>query len=238
MTVKRAPVVNRTERGMAMVLALFLTSVLSVLGASLMFLSQTETYASMNYRMMSMARYGAETGVQKAANFLYDSTKYARPGTTGADLLASYDLTGSPVKYNGQPVVLSAIDGVASNYPVASVVTAFKNAAKGNLTAGNRTIGYAATATLLMMQAFDPYGGTPGGTPGVVQTWQITADGTLGGAQTADRRSHRDRRTAGVAGKLVFRVRHREHCGAIYFYLGSSTDSYDSTSISGSASRR
>jgi hypothetical protein len=36
------------ERGIALVLALFLISTLSVLGASLMFLSQTETYASMN----------------------------------------------------------------------------------------------------------------------------------------------------------------------------------------------
>ena len=49
---------------------------LSVLGASLMFLSQTETYASLNYRVMSQARYAAEAGVQKAANFLLDPTQY------------------------------------------------------------------------------------------------------------------------------------------------------------------
>ena len=49
---------HRNERGIALVLALFLMSVMSVLAASLMFLSQTETYASMNYRMMSQARYG------------------------------------------------------------------------------------------------------------------------------------------------------------------------------------
>ncbi|HYM22737.1 MAG TPA: pilus assembly PilX N-terminal domain-containing protein [Vicinamibacterales bacterium] len=40
------------ERGIALVLALFLMTALSILGASLMFLSQTETYASSNYRMM------------------------------------------------------------------------------------------------------------------------------------------------------------------------------------------
>ena len=45
------------ERGIAIVLALFLMSAMSLLAASLMFLSQTETYASMNYRMMSQARY-------------------------------------------------------------------------------------------------------------------------------------------------------------------------------------
>ena len=38
----------------------------------MMFLSQTETYASMNYKLMSQARYGAEAGVERAANFLFD----------------------------------------------------------------------------------------------------------------------------------------------------------------------
>src|SRR5947207_14156811 len=108
---------THSERGIALVLALFLMSALSVLAASLMLLSQTETYASMNYRMMSQARYGAEAGVQKAGNFLFDTAQYTKPSTAGADLLANYDYTSSPVKYNGQPVVLSSIPGVASNYP-------------------------------------------------------------------------------------------------------------------------
>ena len=73
------------ERGVALVLALFLMSAMSVLTASLMFLSQTETYASMNYRMMSQARYAAESGVQKAANFLLDSSQYKVPGTSDGD---------------------------------------------------------------------------------------------------------------------------------------------------------
>jgi len=77
---------THNQRGIALVLALFLMSALSVLGASLMFLSQTETYASMNYRMMSQARYAAEAGIQKASNFLLDPTQYAAP--TVADLLA------------------------------------------------------------------------------------------------------------------------------------------------------
>jgi type II secretory pathway component PulK len=48
------------EKGIALVLSLFLLSAMSVIAASLMFLSQTETYSSMNYRLMSQARYGAE----------------------------------------------------------------------------------------------------------------------------------------------------------------------------------
>ena len=54
-------------------------SVASVVGASLMLLSQTETYASMNYRSMTQARYAAESGVHKAINYLLNS--YAAPLT-------------------------------------------------------------------------------------------------------------------------------------------------------------
>ena len=42
-----------------------------------MLLSQTETYSSMNYRLMSQARYGAESGVHKATNYLLYT--YVRP---------------------------------------------------------------------------------------------------------------------------------------------------------------
>src|SRR3954470_9509785 len=84
---------NNHERGIALVLALFLMSAMSVLAASLMFLSQTETYASMNYRMMSQARYAAEGGVHRTANWLA-SGQYPVP--TSIDL-ASYDRTKSPV---------------------------------------------------------------------------------------------------------------------------------------------
>ncbi len=55
---------NKTkERGVALILALILVLVLSVMAVSLMFLSQTETWSSMSYRIMSQARGGAEAGV-------------------------------------------------------------------------------------------------------------------------------------------------------------------------------
>ena len=74
---------TNNERGIALVLALFLMSIMTVLATSMMFLSQTETYASMNYRMMSQARYAGEAGIQKASNFLLDPAQYHVPqGTT------------------------------------------------------------------------------------------------------------------------------------------------------------
>src|SRR5712692_1573638 len=110
---------NKTkERGVALILALILVLVLSVMAVSLMFLSQTETWSSMSYRIMSQARGGAEAGVNKAANFLM-STGYTPPGGAG-DPLSNYTLTASPVTYppgSGNPVVLSANSTVLSNYP-------------------------------------------------------------------------------------------------------------------------
>ena len=71
------------EKGIALVLSLFLMTAMSVLGASLMFLSQTETYSSMNYRLMSQARYGAEAGIHKAANYLIYPSSYTPPANGG-----------------------------------------------------------------------------------------------------------------------------------------------------------
>src|SRR5713226_4611016 len=159
------------ERGIALVLALFLMSALSVLGASLMFLSQTETYASMNYRTMSQARYAAEAGVNKAANFLLDPAQYVVPTVTGGtDPLSNYDDTKSPVVCTGgcpnsdpnnpnHYVILSATTSQASNYPYAAAQTAFNAAAQGTLTAGNTTINYGTYATLLTMQVIPSFGG-------------------------------------------------------------------------------
>ena len=115
------------QKGSALVFALILVLVLSVMGTSLMFLSQSETWSSMNYRMMSQSRYGAESGLSLAADFLVN--KYTAPATGGADPLSNYNTTVSPVTYNGQPVVLSSISG-QSNYPAGAVVTAFRNALK------------------------------------------------------------------------------------------------------------
>src|SRR5215471_14871126 len=77
------------ENGIAMVLAMFMVLVISTLGVSLMFTSQTETWSSQNYKMMSQARYAAESGIQSAANYLMFS--YTPPVIGGVnDPLAAY----------------------------------------------------------------------------------------------------------------------------------------------------
>jgi Tfp pilus assembly protein PilX len=214
------------ERGVALVLALFLMSAMSVLAASLMFLSQTETYASMNYRMMSQARYAAESGVQKAANFLLDSAQYQVPGSA-ADPLAAYDTNGSPVTYAGEPVVLSGVDAGKSNYPVAAVRTAFYNAAHGSLKAASTTMTYEAVATLISMQSFDSYGG---GTA-VVQTWRITASGALSGSQKATVEVVAIVERPKVPANSYAAFATDTTCGALNFGGNVVIDSYDSGAI-------
>src|ERR1700719_2209148 len=83
------------EKGIALVLSLFLMTAMSIIAASLMLLSQTETYSSMNYRLMSQARYGAESGVQMTANYLLYS--YTAPATGGGDPISNYNINVSPV---------------------------------------------------------------------------------------------------------------------------------------------
>src|SRR5688572_10846661 len=109
---------KNSERGIAIVISLLLMTAMSVLAASLMFLAQSETYASMNYRMMSQARYAGEAAVQKASDFLLDETIYFMPSSGAIDDFDVYDTARSPVEYLGAPVVLST-DVVAHpfNYP-------------------------------------------------------------------------------------------------------------------------
>src|SRR5688572_12149115 len=139
------------ERGIALIVVLFMVLILSVLGSSLMFVARTETLSSLNYKTMSQSRYGAESGVHVAANHLMFT--YQPPGTM-ADPIDAYDMTVTPVRLfaNDQPVVLSSDPDVASNYPVAAVRDAFVAATQGALGLGAGSVGYRARATLVSMR--------------------------------------------------------------------------------------
>src|SRR5262249_21967419 len=110
------------------------------------------------------------------------SSAYINSTATLPGPLAGFIDSVSPVTWGGQPVVLSATVAKASNYPDPAIAALFNNAAKGNLTAGGTTIAFGAYATLVHQESFgDAYGG---GTT-VVQTWEITSDGTINGIRTA-----------------------------------------------------
>jgi Tfp pilus assembly protein PilX len=219
-----SPDPHRSERGVALVVVLLLTVALSAIGASLLLLAQTDTYTSMNYRMMSQARYGAESGVLKAVNFLTQA--YQTPGTAG-DPYASYNVTVSPVTFNGQPVVLSADPAKASNYQDAVTQAAFLAASTGNIVSG-QTVTYTAYATLVGMRTVEEYGVT---TPTIIQTWEVTGTGTIGGARPAavEVKTTLERQVTAAHNYGVFAT--NPGCGALTFSGGSSTDSYNSATM-------
>lgn len=223
------------EEGVALVFTLFLMASLSALAVSLMFLSQTETSSTRNYRTMSQARYAGEAGVHKAINYL-TSTAYVPPAS-----FTNYNLTVSPVTCAsgagctavGSPVVLSSITGVASNYPDTTVATAFNTAVQGTLATNvsgvltnlaQQTVTYGASARLMAMRQVVSYGG---GT-GTIQTWEITAAGTVPGALPAivEVTALLERTVVDAQTFAVFAT--GTGCGAISMNGNAGTGSYDS----------
>ena len=216
---------RRNENGVALVITLFLMASLSALAVSLMFLSQTETSASRNYKTMSQARYAGEAGVHKAMNYLMSDTfKNTLPATYASLATNTY-----PVQFNGADVTLSAT-AASSNYPSTAVKDAFAglfSGSNGQLAAGTATLGYAATAKLLSVQPLTVYGG---GT-GYVLTWQINATGTVSGPMpaTVEVTAILERDTAPAQTYAIFAT--GNGCGAINLGGTSHTDSYNSSTM-------
>src|SRR5262245_3505301 len=213
-----------SEKGIALVIALFMVLIMSTLATSLMFVSQTETWSSQNYKLMSQARYGAESGVHKIANFLIYPASYVPPGTNPADPLAAYDATVSPVTFGGNPVVLSSVVA-SSNYPVQAVKDAFAAAAVGQLNVENGVVNYAVNARLLAMrQITSAYTGTPV----TLMTWEITSNGSMTGTRRAETEVSAilERPTLPAYSYAAFAT--SDECGALNFFGGATTDSYDS----------
>lgn len=206
---------NHPETGVALILALLILLVLSVLAAAIIFVTQSETWASSNHRAMMQARYAAEAGAQKALNYLtYPSFTPANPGLL--------DLTKYPVQYNGAPVILSGMTpAVPANYPADAADAAQQNAFSAALNASVPGAGvpasYQVYAKLLSYQGPN------------VQTWEITSQGNVASIRNAQ-------------AQVVMRVEKHgtplfaygvfasgNTCGAITFSASSYTDSFDSS---------
>jgi Tfp pilus assembly protein PilX len=222
---------RKKERGTALILALILVFILSILGISVMFVAQTETWSSMNYRLMTQARYGAEAGLNRSLDYLVNT--YVPPASTGSDLISSYNITPSQpvsglpsginqvaVSYSSKAVILSGSTSVSSNYPVAAVQTAYHSAASGTITAGSTTITYNAYATLLSMNSAG------------VQIWQITSDGTISGVRNADVEVQAVlERQSGTTTFNYAAFSTNNGCGSMNFSGGTAVNSYNSAAM-------
>jgi len=180
---------RNNEKGSALIFALILLAVLSAMAGSLMFLSNSETYSSMNYRMMTEARYGAEAGVHAAANFIMNT--YVPPaGNPTTQAFPGFITNVYPVTdLNNNPIFLSTLNGQAANYPNGQQQTAFANAMNANQPLlqggqnGANTVTYSASAQLMSMTSIVPFGTTQ---PVTIQTWQIIAHGDIANVQNGE----------------------------------------------------
>jgi len=220
-----------SQKGVALILTLILVFILSVMAISLMFISQTETWSSMNYRLMSQARDGAEAGLNSAAGFLVNT--YTQPGGT-SDPVSAYNINASPVQYpatatSSHDVILSADSSTQSNYPVSSVDQAFNSSqvGYGTISSGSTNVNYNSYATLTAMHsAFVPFGKT---TPTTVQTWRLTSEGSITGIRGAKVQVSATLEQPVVPTFKYAAFATDQSCSALQFGGGGTTDSYDSS---------
>jgi len=236
---------KRDEQGIALVITLFLMASLSALAVSMMFLSQTETASSRNYRTMSQARYAAESGVHEMANYIMntgflpsanvDTTKSpvtctggSCANTAGASGCTSYSTIALAVQ-NG--CVVLGYSSATTNNPTATVHTPTTStlAVNGSGTTTNAAMGtvtYRAAAILLYQQTIGVYGSTPG----TIQTWLIVSEGTVPPSSSAivEVSATMERQIGNAETYAVFAT--DPNCAAITISGNASTDSYSSKS--------
>ena len=225
---------RNNQKGSALIFALILLLVLSAMAGSLMFLSTSETYSSMNYRMMTEARYGAEAGVHAASNFIMNT--YVPPaGNPITQAFPGFDVTQYPVALPGtnNGIFLSTLQGQASNYPDATQVGAFAKAMNANQPLqqggqGANTITYSASAQLMSMISIVPFGTTQ---PVTVQTWLITAHGDIDNVQNgeAEVQTTLERYISPSFSYAAFAD--ANGCASLSFTGNGTTNGYDSTSL-------
>jgi len=228
------------EQGIALVIALFMMLAMSVLGASLMFVSKTETLSSHNYRLMSQARYGAESGIHQAANYLL-STAYLNIAPGSATDPGTYDDVNNIANFNNYNVNVSPVtrksdnsvvklswDSTQSSYPIDAVKTAFAQATHGNLDVSDAPVVFKATATLKSMR---PIKDNFTGQMVVLQTWEVVGEGSVTGARdaTVEVSALVERQPNPIFAYAAFST--DPGCSSMSFGGGGSTDSFDSRTM-------
>jgi Tfp pilus assembly protein PilX len=220
---------TNNQRGSALIFALILLLVLSAMAGSLMFLSRSETWSSVNYRMMTQARYGAEAGVNATANFLINT--YVPPTTPPGTPFPGYNTAVYPVTdAGGNPIFLSTLNTQQANYPGGQMQAAFVNAMNANqpLLAGANQVNYSASAQLMTMVSITPFGTTA---PATIQTWRITAHGNISNVRNAEAEvvTTLERYISPAFAYAAFAD--ANGCGALSFTGNGTTDSYDSGAL-------
>jgi hypothetical protein len=181
------------ERGAALILAMILIAVISVMAASMIALSNTESWSTANYRMTSQARDGAEAAVYRAAHFLAEQPQSATFTYSTPAAVTAFDSSGAtyPVKVGGVNVLLLG-GGSLTNPPSASaaypasgagiqanVASNFATHVQGTLPTGENPIRFSAWAELLSIRTVTGFAGDF-----ALEQWKITGEGRIGSANS------------------------------------------------------
>ena len=215
------------ERGVSLLIALLTLAIVSILVAGIILVTRTDTATTANYTELAQARYAAEAGVQATLNWLENN--YTAPNSYGSYNTSAYPVTcTSGCGSNGSAIVLSAISGVSSNYPDATVTSAFNTALSNQSMPNLPAASFSTSATLLRMTAGSGVSwlGTGGG--GAAQTWQITSQGTVAGIRTATVQVTATYERTGTALFNYAVATTNTGCKSIYFAGTDFTDSYNS----------
>lgn len=175
---------KKSEEGVALILAMLVILVLTVLAASIVFVTQSQVWTSYNYRLTTQCRYAAEGGVHATMNWLQNV--YVPPAIP---FPAAFDLSKYPVQCIGgtlgcsavsAPVVLAG-DG-SFNYPdpLGTIAPAYKAALYQRPVNPIASLTYSTTATLMAMTPLQ--GAFPGVPANAIQIWQVTSVGNFAGA--------------------------------------------------------
>ena len=112
------------ERGIALILALLILFVISTISAGIMFSTQNEVLASTSYRLTTQARYVAEAGSQRAANWLLHT--YSPTG-----LSSGYTLNTCPTVYTSTSLPFGFTNNTTA-YPSSVISTVLLESASFN----------------------------------------------------------------------------------------------------------
>ena len=234
---------KKDEKGIALVITMFLLATLSALAVSMMFLAQTETASSRNYRTMSQARYAAEAGVHEMANYLMNTTfvPSSNVDTTKSPVTCtggSCAHTGSCASYStiaaavANGCVVLGYSSATTNNPTATVHTPTSStlAVNGSGVTNNPALGtvtYSTAAILLSQQSITAYGSSA---PSTIQTWVIISDGTVPPSTSAivEVSATMEQETGEAETFAVFAS--NPNCGAITISGNAATNSYNSQS--------
>jgi len=166
----------RQKRGIALIFTLLGMIIMSLLAASLLYISNAEGLSANNYKSQAKAEYAASAGVQQAIDWFYNNYTPWLDSSSGGVLLttgsAGYSYSGATPQYSSAAVVL----GSGANFPDSTISSSFNAIRSGTIAMGNTNTTFLVDSARLVF--YQTYKDMQGNTV-IAERWNITATGTV-----------------------------------------------------------